>query len=114
MEGEENSATVTESNSNSGTDCSESEDDDYGSDLELFDYADLIEAIEVGDLERVTADIEAEPLLLRTTIDLENGWTPLHYACHNDRAEIVSYILETERNILSIGGQVYRVVHLVR
>ena len=47
----------------------------------------------------------------RTTIDLENGWTPLHYACHNDQAEIVSYILETERNILGTGGQAYRVVH---
>ena len=68
MEEEENSATGTESNSNGGTECSESEDDDYGSDLELFDYADLIEAIVVGDLERVTADIETEPLLLRGEI----------------------------------------------
>jgi ankyrin repeat protein len=65
----------------------------------MSDLANLIEAIQQGQLDRVRAILDADSELVNQRD--ESGATPLHYAAFNGRRQMVQLLLDRGANINS-------------
>jgi ankyrin repeat protein len=64
---------------------------------------EIFDAVKTGDLSKVKALVEADPLLLQARD--ESGCTPLHWACRGDHEEVLTYLVTHKADVNAKDAQ---------